>query len=107
MKDVIFACIVIVLLLCGIYGMHSDWTMYVLAVPVWAVVGMLVDLLFNGKSSCHETVFVSIMCVLILTNVSLLLVHRDTPFAVGRLLCSLGATIGIVRTTGNIADKNK
>lgn len=104
-KNSIIAWIVIVLIVCGIYGMHSDWTMYVLEVPVWAVVGMLVDLLINGKNSSHETVFVSIMCVLILTNVSLLLVHRDTQFVVGRLLCTLGATIGIIRTAGNIAEK--
>lgn len=77
--------------------------MWVLVVPFgWVFLGILFDFIVNNKGS-YESAWVSIFCTLILLNISLAMIHRDTYFIVGRILCALGLTLFIVRIVYHIS----
>jgi len=98
-RDKVLAAICIVLILCGFYGMHNDWTTYILIIPFgWIILGVIFDGLVNEKGT-RESGIISIACALILVNLAVILVHRDTPFIIGRLLCCVGLSVLIIRTS--------
>lgn len=104
-KDIrskIFAVVSVILILGGFYGLHNDWTLYVWVCPfVWIICGCLIDFLVNGKESTGATGFISILLTFILGNIAMILIHNDKPFIIGRLLCSIGATILILDVAKN------
>ena len=98
MRDKIITISSLLLILFGLYGLHNDWTLYVLVIPFgWIIIGVFLDFFVNVKGT-KKSGIISILCALILTNVVLILFHRDTPFVIGRLLCCFGAVILIIRT---------
>lgn len=100
MKDKILAVLVGILLLCGLVGLHNDWTLYIMVIPFgWLLLGVALDWLINGKGSGRDCTYNAIACALILVNMATILVHRDTAFIVGRLLCSFGCVIVIINNT--------
>lgn len=81
----------------GIYGTRGDWTSYVLVIPFgWLLAGALLDFIINGERT-KGNASTSILCTLMILNVALILVHRDTAFIVGRILCCIGASLAIIR----------
>lgn len=69
-----------------VYGWHNDWTTYVMVIPWWAIGGCIPLLLF--KDCKKNTAYSGVLILIIMTNLALLLVHRDTDFVVGRLVSS-------------------
>ncbi len=99
-RNKIGAGIAAVFLLCGLIGLHYDWTLWVIVVPFgWIIVGCLLDFIVNGKSTSKRSGIVAIFCVLMLTNMATIFEHRDTTFIIGRLLCSIGCAIFIINTS--------
>lgn len=99
-KEKVWAAVAAVFIVCGLIGLHyDDWTAWVLVIPFgWIILGCLLDFAINGKNTSKRSGFVAILCALILVNMCTIIVHRDTSFIVGRLLCSLGCVILIVNT---------
>lgn len=94
----------LVLMLCGIYGMHNDWTTYIVVIPFgWLLVGVLFDWTINGNRK-KENPATAILCTLILLNVILILTHRDTAFIVGRILFCAGASVLLIRISGEAGE---
>lgn len=108
MRDKILATIAFGFFFCGLLGLHADWTLYALVFPFgWLLFGLALEFIVNNDKSTRESNINAISCALILTNISLIFVHRDTMFILGRLLCCIGATIVIVRTTTETIGKPK
>lgn len=100
MRDKILAIIASAFVLCGFIGLHADWTLYVLVIPFgWLLLGLALELIINNKKGTRESHINAVCCALILTNVALMFFHRDTNFIIGRLLCCIGASIFIIRTS--------
>ena len=97
MRNKILAIISVMFIIGGMYGLHNDWTLYAIVSPFgWLICGVLFDFLINGNDTTKASGEISILCFFVLTNMALILIHQDRAFIVGRLLCSIGATILIV-----------
>lgn len=106
-RDSVIAGVSIVLILCGLIGLHyDDWTSKVLIIPFgWGIIGLLLNMAINGKtSSSRSTIGIAVCGTLIIFNVGVIFVHRDTTFLIGRLLCIIGATLLIIRSAANIEE---
>lgn len=101
-RDYAAAIIGIAFMLCGLIGMHYDnWIEWLILIPVsWIIPGFILDCIINGKGT-RESGGNAMCCILILLNMAAILIHRDTLFIVGRILCSFGAMILIIRATKN------
>ena len=106
--DKIGATIAMLFILGGFYGLHNDYTLYILVIPFgWLICGVLFDFLVNGNDTTKASGIISILCFFILTNIALILIHNDNSFVLGRLLCSIGACILIVNIAKEESKKNK
>lgn len=99
-KDKVLMCISALLLFSGLFGLHNDWTTYVLAVPFgWGLIGLMLDIFINNRYSTRESIAIASLCSLVITNVALILVHNDISFVLGRLLCCIGSCLMVIRIT--------
>ena len=99
LREKILAGIVMLLLFGGLFGLHNDWTLYAIVIPFgWIICGVLFDFIVNGGETTRASGIISILCFFILTNIASILIHNDRDFVIGRLLCSIGASILIIDT---------
>lgn len=79
--------------------------MYVLVIPFgWGLLACFLDLLINNKKGTRNGCIIPTCCALLLTNIALIFIHRDTPFIIGRFLCAVGLIFIII---GASAEKEK
>ena len=107
-RDKILMGIALPLIACGLIGLHYDWMGIVLLIPFsWLLLGIPLAYVVNGKNPSGKSVIVSVAIALLLMNVAMIIFHRDTAFIVGRLLCIIGISILVIRTTEEAANQNK
>ena len=82
----------IMLFLAGIYGMHNDWTVWLILIPTWIIPGFLIEE-FIGNSKTSQTLYICICLYLLVMNLALVLVHKDTAFIIGRIIHSVGVLL--------------
>ena len=81
----------------SVYGLHDDWTVYVIVCPMtWIIPGMLLAYAVCGKNPSKFETLAGILAVPIIASAAFILIHRDTDFIIGRLVTIVTMTIALV-----------